>query len=210
MTQRLIIGVFPLLLLGFAAGCTTTPAPRVASDLTTPKSAALTFLSAISAGDVQTAKNACVGTDQEKAVVEALSTLITGLRAYDQAVTPRFGVEAAQADAQLKQAISDLSDVAIEHARNALVNQGPETATVEPAAGGIRLRARPPIYLRKDKELWKIDLAATSQADRHFSPATAAQYATAGKALHKAARNINAGRYKTLAEAQRDIDGGVP
>jgi hypothetical protein len=210
MVQPTIIAVCTVLLLAFAGGCTAAPPPRVASDLTTPKSAALTFLRAISAGDVETAKNACVGSEKEKSAVEALSTLITGLRAYDQAVTTHFGVEATQTDTQLKQAISDLSDVSIEHTRNALVNQGPQTATVEPAAGGIRLRARPPIYLRKETDVWKVDLTPTSQADHRFSAATAEQYATAGKALHKAARSINAGRYKSLSEAQRDADGGIP
>jgi len=159
---------------------------------------------------MNTAKSACIGTKQQWAVVEGLSTLITGLRAYDHAVTSRFGLEAVQTDTQLKQALADLSDTPIEHAENALVNQGPETASVEPAAGGIRLKARPPMYLRKEKLVWKVDLEATSQVDRRFSPATAEQYLAAGKALHEAARKVNGGRYKSLAEAQRDADGSLP
>src|SRR5690348_16346927 len=86
MTGRLIIGVFLALLLALAGGCrSSNPDPQVASDLTTPKAAALTFLHAISAGDVKTAKSASIGNDQEKAAVEALTTLVTGLRAYEHA-----------------------------------------------------------------------------------------------------------------------------
>jgi len=211
MTQRPFIALGLALLLVFIGGCAShKPAPHVAADLTSPKAAALTFLRAISAGDVQTAKSACIGTEREKASVEALSTLITGLRAYDQAVNTRFGVEAAQTDAQLKQAISDLLDVSITHAENAMVHEGPQTATVEPAAGGVRLRARPAIYLRKDQNHWKVDLATTAQADKRFDPETSQQYAVAGNALHQAADKINAGRYKSLAEAQRDANANVP
>jgi len=214
MTNCPVIGLKLALLLalvGGGGGCTShQSAPQVASDLTSPKAAALTFLRAISAGDVRTAKSACMGTEQDKASVEALSSLITGLREYDQAVTGRFGVEAAQVDAQLKQAISDLWDVSITHVENAIVKEGSETATVEPAFQGVRLQARPPIFLRKEKDRWKVDLTATSRVDKRFDPAVAEQYLAAGKALHEAARKVKSGRYKTLADVQRDADSTVP
>jgi len=211
MAGRLIIGVFLALLLALAGGCrSSNPAPEVASDLTTPKAAALTFLHAISAGDVKTAKSASIGNDQEKAAVEALTTLVTGLRAYEHAITKRFGGQAAQTATQLRQAVTDLIEVSIGHAENGIVNQGPETASVEPAVGNVRLRARPPIYLRKEKDRWKVDLATTAQGDKRFDPAIAQQYLAAGKALHEAAKRVNAGRYKTLADAQREADGTIP
>ena len=213
MNRPPIIGLALVLLLLHAGGCASqSSGPQVPSDLTNPKAATLTFLRAISAGDVHTAKSACIGTDEQKASVDALASLITGLRAYDQAITTHFGTEAAQIDAQLRQAVSDLWDVSIMHAENALVHENTQagTATVEPAYGGVRLRARPPMYLRKEKDLWKVDLGATSQLDKRFDPAIAGQYLTAGKALHEAARNVNAGRYKTLLDAQRDADSAVP
>jgi hypothetical protein len=211
MTGRLIIGIFLALLLAPAGGCrSSNPAPQVASDLTTPKAAALTFLHAISAGDVKTAKSASIGNDQEKAAVEALATLVTGLRDYERAITKHFGGQAAQSSTQLRMAITDLIDVSIGHAENGIVNQGPETASVEPAVGGVRLRARSPIYLRKEKDRWKVDLATTSRADKRFDPAIAEQYLAAGKALHEAAKRVNAGRYKTFADAQRDADSIMP
>ena len=211
MAKQWIIVVLAGALLTLPGGCgLSRPSPHVSADLGSPKAAALTFLRAISAGDVETAKSASVGTKEEVAAVEAFSTLITGLREYDKALTSHFSTEAVQTDTQIRQAITDLLEISIGHAENAIVNEGPERASVEPAAGGIRLKARPPIYLRKEKDGWKVDLEATSQVDHRFSPATAEQFSTAGKALHQAARQVNAGRYKSLAEAQKDTDAAVP
>lgn len=201
-----------LFFLVLATGCTAsgpTP-PQVASDLSTPRSAALTFLRATAAGDVRTAKAACIGTPQEKQWVDAMSSFLTGLRDFDDAVVSRFGQEAVQADVQLKQALLELSDDVIQHVEEANVHESEETASLEPAAAGMRLRNRPPIYLRKDKGGWKVDLAATTQTDRRFDPEVKAKYQSAGAALHDAARQVRAGRYKTLAEAQRDADGKFP
>jgi len=199
-----------LLLVIFAPGCAHGPTVHVASDLSTPKTASLTFLRAIAAGDVRTAKAACIGTSQEKEWVDAMSSFLTGLRDFDEAVTHRFGQEAVQADVQLKQALLELSDDVIQHVDEGNVREAEETASVEPAAAGMRLRNRPPIYLRKEKGVWKVDLAATAQGDRRFDPQVKERYENAGRALHEAARQVRAGRYKSLAEAQRDADGKFP
>ena len=201
-----------LLLVVFAAvpGCATGPKVQVASDLSTPKSASLTFLHAIAAGDVRTAKAACIGTPKEKQWVDAMSSFLTGLRAFDNAIVTRFGLEAVQADTQLKQAMLELSDDVILHVNEAIVNEAEDTASVEPAASGMRLRNRPPIYLRKEKGAWKVDLAATAKGDKRFDPAVQEKYASAGSALHQAAEHVRAGWYKTLADAQRDADGRFP
>ncbi|HEY8751689.1 MAG TPA: hypothetical protein VIM11_27160, partial [Tepidisphaeraceae bacterium] len=103
----MIIGVLAAPLLAVGSGCSFSHGPTVPLDLSGPKPAAITFLHAISAGDLHTAQAACTGNKDEKAAVEALSTLITGLRNYDQAIAVRFGLEAVQADTQLKQAIAD-------------------------------------------------------------------------------------------------------
>jgi hypothetical protein len=205
--------LWPLLLIGIlliAGGCAAQQAVHTRLDLSSPQAAALTYLRAIAAGDVQTAKAACIGNDDEKAAVEAMSLFITGLRAYDQAVMAKFHQDAVQIDAQLRQAITDLSDAPIQHIEQGIVNEGPDTASVEPAAGGMRLHARPPIYLRKEKNQWKVDLATTQQADRHFEPAVVQQYRAAGKALHLVADRVKIGRYQSLAQAQRDTDANTP
>src|ERR1700722_10455935 len=80
------------------AGCGSRNVVHVASDVSNPKSAALTFLRAMSAGDIRTAKAACIGNKQELAAVESFSSFITGLRAYDQAITKKFYRESIQAN----------------------------------------------------------------------------------------------------------------
>jgi len=199
-----------LILCTAGPGCASGPKVQVASDLSTPKAASLTFLRAIAAGDVRTAKAACTGTPQEKKWVDAMSSFLTGLRSFDEAIVNRFGQEAVQADTQLKQALLELSDDVIQHVDDAIVHETGETASVEPAAAGVRLRNRPPIYLRNDKGAWKVDLAATAKGDKRFDPGVQEKYASAGDALHDAARRVRAGRYKTLTEAQRDADGRFP
>src|SRR6476661_5073382 len=101
MTERVIIVFWLAALLTLGGGCVTGKnTPHVATDLSTPKAAALTFLKAISEGDVETAQGACTGTEHERAAVGALSSLVTGLRDYDHAITSRFGMEAVQSDVQ--------------------------------------------------------------------------------------------------------------
>ena len=198
-----------LLVLTLVVGCAEQPKPHVRSDLSNPKAAALTFLTAISAGDTETARKASVGGDDDHVSIDGLSSLITGLQSYDQAIVKRFGNEAVPTDVQLKQAILELVDDTIRHLASGIVLDQQEIAKIQPAEGKTPLTGRPPIYLRKDKGLWKVDLTATAQVDRRFDPAVARQYLAAGQALHAAARRINAGRYKTLAEAQRDTDAQV-
>jgi hypothetical protein len=178
--------------------------------LSNPKSAAITFLKAIAAGDIKTANSSSVGNDQQRASVEALSLLITGLRDFDIAINSHFRIEAIQTDTQLRQALTDISDTPIQRIESGIVHETAEKASVEPALEGIRLKAHPPIYLIKVKNLWKVDLTAAANADRRFSPDVTDQYRSAGRALHDVARKVNANKYKSLAEAQRDADGNMP
>ena len=51
-----------------------------------PKTAALTFVRAIGAGDVSTAKAASLGTDRQKRWVVATASMVNGLRSFDVAL----------------------------------------------------------------------------------------------------------------------------
>ena len=83
-------------------------------------------------------------------------------------------------------------------------------AEVDPAWNGARLSARPPVFLRNQKGLWKVDLLTMAKYDPRFAPETAKRYREYGAALQKAARDIDAGRYKTLAQAERESDARAP
>jgi hypothetical protein len=187
----------------FAIGCGAKAAPnRVTSDLSKPKAAALTFLNAIAQGDIKTAKAASIGTTQDKEWIDAIVTLITGLREYDNAMLLRFRNEAVSEDIDLQAAIQDLATEPIMRLQDGIVKEGPATAEVDPAYKGVRLRSRSPVFLRREKGIWKVDLEALREDPRH-SPEATQQYLAAGQALRRAAKDIRLGRYKTFAAAQQ-------
>lgn len=191
-------------------GCGTSGGGRVQSDLSGPKPAALTFLRAIEQGDAQTARNASVGSPQDKEWIDAMAALVKGLKAYDRALLARFGPQAASVDVDLKQAILTLAHDPVDRIDEGIVRQAENTAEIDPAFRGMRLSARPPIFLRLEKGLWKVDLPATAQQDPRFNSAIVRRYLAAGKALHDAALLVSWGRYKTFAEAENAIDVPVP
>jgi hypothetical protein len=198
----------PLLLsLG---GCGAKAAPNhVATDLSKPLPALLTYLNAVAQGDVETAKSASVGTEADKQWIDAMAALIGGLRSYDQALVQRFGNQAVQTDDEIRQAISDFATQPIVRFQNGLVSEGPDTAKIQAAVGHIRLAAQPPMYMKREKDGWKVDLTAMREDPRR-NPAVVAQYLAAGQSLAKAAEAIREGRYRTFAEAQQAFGDEMP
>ena len=194
-----------------AGGCASqdeAPAARVASDLSGPKPAGLTFLRAIAAGDARTAREASIGTPQQEEWVVAMVALVNGLRRYDQALMSRFGQEAVPADVDLRQALQAMTQDPIMHLEDGIVSESKESAVIYPAMRGIKLAARRPLQLRRDKSGWKVDLAAMAGEPR-FDPAVVTRYRIAGKALSAAAREIQAGRYKTLEQAEQAVHDNI-
>ena len=194
-----------------SAGCSSHPPPHVVADLSGPKPAAVSFFRAVALGDVGTAREASIGTGEDKQWIDAMSSMLTGLQRYDEAVVKRFGHEATQTDVQLKQAMTQLVQDEIDRLAEGIVKEGVDTAEVDPGwHGEVRLTGRPPVILRKEKGLWKVDLPATAKVDPKFDPEAIERYRAYGKALHNAAYQIDAGRYKTLAEAEQDSDAWAP
>lgn len=192
------------------AGCAVEPSGHVSADLSTPRTAAVSFFRAVGADDLRTARDASVGAASDRQWIDVMAGLVKGLRSYDQAIRNHFGVEAASADAQIKQALLELVDDQIQHLEEGLVKESEQIAEVDPAWNGARLSARPPVFLRRQKDLWKVDLTTTAKYDPRFSPEAIQRYRKYGQALQKAARDINSGRYRTLAEAQRESDAKAP
>lgn len=191
------------LLLGWLTGCASQP-PRARTpvDLSTPKAAAATFLQAIAQGDARTARQASMGTEQQKQWIDAMVGFVDGLRSYDKALIKRFGREAIPTDVDIRQTLLTTAEEPARQVQDAIIDQTDDTARLLPAYKGIRLMAQPPMILRRQRGQWKIDLAATAQVDHHHDPEITKQYLTAGKALHETARQIAAGRFKTIDEAQ--------
>jgi len=190
-----------LILVLLASSCTAKHGPAIgAADLSAPKPAALSFLHAIARADARAAKAASVGTDQDRQSIDAIVSLIAGLRAYADALKARFGAQASSIDDQLREAMRALTDDPVMRLEGGIVKESADSAEVDPALNGVRLAARPPIYLRKDAGVWKVDLA-TMRNDPTYDPAATDQYRSAGKALQLAAQAIRRGRYRTLDAA---------
>jgi hypothetical protein len=203
----LLIAAPLLLLLG---GCGAKAAPRqMGTSLSKPLPALLIYLNAIAQCDVETAKSASIGTEADKRWIDAMAALIQGLRSYDRAMLQRFGRDAVQTDDDVRQAITEFTTQPIVRFQNGLVKEGDDRAEIQAAIGHVRLAARPPVYMRKDQQGWKVDLAATRNDPRH-DPAVVAQYLAAGERLSGAAQAIRAGRYRTVAEAQQALGGTLP
>src|SRR5262245_19424490 len=62
-----------------------------AADLSEPKAAALTFVTAMADHDFATLRTASVGNDEERQRVEAMSDLIAAQKKYADAATAKFG-----------------------------------------------------------------------------------------------------------------------
>jgi hypothetical protein len=196
-----------LLLLG---GCAHEPMPHVAIDLSSPKSAAVSYLRAMSAGDLDSLKACTFGTDDQRKPAIAYATMIRGMRRYDQAIVSHFGSDAIRDDVDLKQKLMELVDDRIDRTQQGAVQENEEEAMISPGINGAALRKRPPIILRKDQGVWKVNLAETAQRDSTISPESAQRNEAIGEALLKIARDIDRGRYKTYADMQRDADAGMP
>ena len=199
--------VIPFLLCGCGAGGGVPPA-HTPVDLSGPKPAALTFLTALKNGDPVTAKSVSVGSESQKKWIDGYTALIRAMLEYDQALVSRFGQRATAMDIELKQALATMADDPIAGIEGGTVqeDQRSGTAQVLPGMRGIRLAARPPMYLRKtsDKQ-WKVDLAASADDQRH-DPKVAQQYQAAADVMRAVAREVAAGRFKSVDAADAAMD----
>ena len=69
-------------------------APTTQPDLSTPKSAALAWARAVSAGDMDAVRQAPDGTDKELALARNLSDYILAAQQYNAALVKEFGDDA--------------------------------------------------------------------------------------------------------------------
>jgi hypothetical protein len=196
----------PLALILLLTGCATHgDSLPPGADLTTPKAAASAFYRAIARADARTAKSASWGTEEDKKWIDGMTALISGLRSYDSAIVSRFSGQATTADIDLKQALLSLADEPLTQIDGGIVSEAPDTARIEPAFHGMRLTARPPIYLRKENGLWRVDLTAMRQSPSH-DPEMTKRLLEGGQALTRTARDIAAGKYKTFEAAQNALE----
>ena len=185
-------------------GCSANPGPVSPTELSKPHDALMTFLTALGQGNAARARACSAGTDQDKRWIDGMVALVSGLREYDQALLERFGRQAVPIDVDLKQAIFSMANEPIIRFQEGIVKESEDTAEIDAAIGHIRLMAQQPVYLKREKSGWKVDLAAMRESPRH-SPESIEQNLAAGRALKAAARDVRTRRYKTLDEAQQAL-----
>lgn len=183
-------------------GCGANAAPIDPDALSKPHDALMVFLNAVGQGDAARARACSIGSDDDKRWIDGMTALLTGLRAYDQAMVGRFGQQAVPLDVDLKQAIFSMANEPIVWFQDGIVKEAEDTAEIDAAVGHVRLMAARPVYLKHDQHGWKVDLAAMREHPDH-RPETVAQFLAAGKALQAAASEIRSGRYKTFGDAQQ-------
>jgi len=173
-----------------------------------PKDAALTFVRAIGAGDVETAKAASLGTDRQKRWAIDTASMVNGLRAFDNAMNKHFGLQAAATHMSIVNALNALTVEPEDAVTNADVKMGDDQQSAE-------IRAVSTIYavhmfyasrVRKDQRGWKVDLPRILKenpqfAERNDSP-DLDRLVEIGSAMRTLAANIQAGRYPTVDAAE--------
>lgn len=192
-----------LALLAFCvAGAVLTTAARAeAPDTSTPKKAAVAFANALTAGDMDAVHKLATGNDAQFALVKSLSDVIQGFKHLDAASTKKFG-DAGKLPKEMSM------DIAADFASAEEKIDGDKATLV--------LKSKPddqfPPTLKKTGDSWIMDL---SNMDKDPSAAEMTKMLpTMTKGLETVAKNIDAGKYKTFAEAMADLQtqmmGGAP
>jgi len=162
-----------------------------APDLSTPRSAALTFADAMAREDAPAARSLCVGSQQDLDLVDAIVAAIKARQKLVVAARDKFG--AAGASVAREEQTSVGQQMARDVADAALKIEG-DRATITP-----RGDREEPLKLRKVGEAWKMDMAAMLGSEGPDRIANT--YRAMAKAYDQTAAEIQAGKYKTAQEA---------
>jgi hypothetical protein len=161
-------------------------------DLSNPRAAAISFISALEKGDAPTARKAASAGGIEWDLVDAMADATSGMRALRAAAVKRFGKDADRiidprtplnVSAKLKEA-----DVAGDE----------NTATVTPKDGQIV------IHLKHDEEGWKVDVGTLTRGQDITD--VIPSFHAVGKAAATVGKEIDDGKYNSVAEVQAALD----
>lgn len=184
--RRDISGGWVVLLLASCALAAGAMTGCNKSDLSTPKGAASTLAKALQTGDVDTARKASTGADDK--TIQTLVSVVSGMKKLQDAMTAKFGAE--ETKSMTGRASNGMSDM-LKKLDDADEKVSGDTAVVTPKGGGR------PINLKKIDGNWKVDLSELSKASA--SP----MFESIGKAASETADEVNAGKYKSAAEARK-------
>jgi len=154
-------------------------------DFSTPKGAARAFATALENGDAETAKKACTGGDPK--VIESLANGIGNLKKMRDAGISKFGDEGKT----IFSGSGDDFDMT-KKLDDAVEKIDGDKATITAKDGK-------PMNLKKVDGDWKVDASEIAGAGGTVG---AGMFDSMGKAAKEMTDEINAGKYKTAAEAK--------
>jgi hypothetical protein len=165
-------------------------AQAAASDLSTPKKAAVEFARDLESGDMVAARAASVGSADDFKLIEVISSLVRSARDLRAAAIEKFG----DAGKEVLPNGDELADF------SKRVDSGTEKITGDTATVG-QPDERDPMKLKKAEDgTWRVDLAAIPEKDEINKMMPKVQ-----KVLSSATTDIKAGKYKTADEAKDAI-----
>lgn len=196
-------------LVGFAiamalvVGCDNKPSGGGGgggTDISSPKAAVKTFISAIARGDASSAKAAAIADDKQAKVIEAMAAMFPGMVKLHDAAAQKFGAEQAK---DLEGPIAIIANVDKAEEK---IDGDKATVTVK--------GANKPVALKKVDGGWKVDMAGMSSPDDAEMTKMAP---IMGKVAGEVADDIKAGKFKDMNEAQQAMGkkmaaaaGGLP
>jgi hypothetical protein len=180
-------GVFLLAWLGLGAATTTT-APAVPIDLSTPKAAAKTLFRGISAGDREAVRAVFFAADpaQEKLATATVDLIVNGKRLGD-AARERFGA----AGDPIGRGMLDPQDLERLDAAQIKETPGGDSATME-VPGQSR-----PMSFRKQDGKWRLVVTDFGGASPDNITKQTSLVRMMANAMDESARDVAAGKYQT-------------
>jgi len=162
-----------------------------AADLSEPKAAAKTFVTALAAHDLATLRSASIGNDEERQRIEAMSDLIVAQRKYGDAAHAKFGE-----DARVPR--RDVAKDFEEKLKTAEVKMEGDSASLADPQDP----QSPPLKLKRESGDWKIDL---SSMQMRGAAAAGGQMKQIAEAMNTTADEIASGKYASFLEAQKAL-----
>lgn len=173
-----------------------------------PKDAALTFVRAIGAGDVETAKAASLGTDRQKRWAVCTANMVNGLRAFDDAMNVQFGLHAASTHMSIVNGLNSLTIEPEDAVTSASLQMNEDRVSAKILAVS-KIYATHMFYasrVRKDAQGWKVDLPTILAENPQFAVRNDSpdldRLIEIGNSMRKLAAEIKAGAYPTVDKAE--------
>lgn len=160
-------------------------------DLSTPKSAALAFVRAMEADDMDTFKGVTIGNADDYRAFEPLLAMVGAAKRMERAARTKFGKAG-------RVIVRDSPAVELEvHIQESDVKVNDSTAVLRHKADG----GGDPLTLRQSGDVWKVDLTAIP--NRSGMEAAVPGMTKMREALEEFTGEIKAGKFKTAEEAEQ-------